>query len=132
MDYLTILLAAVASMVLGFLWYGPVFGKPWMKAMGKSEADMAQAKSKGMAKMMLINFVATLVMAWVLNLVEDRTGAMSLMSALKWAGVLWLGFMAPVELNDVLFGGRSVKVFVINAGYLLVSMLAMAAVLVLV
>lgn len=33
-NYLAILVAAVLSMVLGFLWYGPLFGKEWTKLMG--------------------------------------------------------------------------------------------------
>jgi hypothetical protein len=30
-NFLAILAAAVANLLLGFLWYGPLFGKPWMK-----------------------------------------------------------------------------------------------------
>ncbi|MDO8488446.1 MAG: DUF1761 family protein [bacterium] len=33
-NYLAILAAAVLSMVLGFLWFGPLFGQTWMKLMG--------------------------------------------------------------------------------------------------
>ncbi|MBI3341870.1 DUF1761 domain-containing protein, partial [Candidatus Curtissbacteria bacterium] len=33
-NYMAVVAAAVVNMVLGFLWYGPLFGKPWMKMMG--------------------------------------------------------------------------------------------------
>ncbi|HLD39833.1 MAG TPA: DUF1761 family protein, partial [Candidatus Nanoarchaeia archaeon] len=33
-NYLAVLVAAIAAYVVGFLWYGPVFGKKWMALMG--------------------------------------------------------------------------------------------------
>ena len=36
-NYLAVLAAAVSNMVLGFLWYGPLFGKTWSKLMGWGE-----------------------------------------------------------------------------------------------
>ena len=32
-DPVAVLLAAVISYVIGFAWYGPIFGKTWMKLM---------------------------------------------------------------------------------------------------
>lgn len=32
-NYLAVLIAAVASMIIGFLGYGPLFGKAWMRLM---------------------------------------------------------------------------------------------------
>lgn len=38
-SWLAVLAAVVANMVLGFLWYGPLFGKSWRAAVGKTEED---------------------------------------------------------------------------------------------
>lgn len=39
----SVLGAAVAAMVIGFIWYSPLlFAKPWMLAMGYDPADKAR------------------------------------------------------------------------------------------
>ncbi|MEQ1710893.1 MAG: DUF1761 family protein, partial [Hyphomicrobium sp.] len=38
-NYLSIVLAAVASFLFGGIWYG-VLAKPWLRALGKSDAEL--------------------------------------------------------------------------------------------
>lgn len=132
-NYLAILLAAVASMGVGFLWYGPMlFAKPWMKLMGHTSESMKTAK-KEMGKMYAISFVASLVTAYVLahvmrlseNFFHYAPVATGLTSAL-W---MWLGFVMPVQLTDILFGGKKWKLFAINTGYQLAALLVMGIVI---
>ena len=62
-----VLAAAVASMVIGAIWYSPaVFGKIWMSLTGISDSKIKEMKSKGMAKSYVIGFIASLVTAYVL------------------------------------------------------------------
>lgn len=39
-NYIAVILAAVAANVLGFIWYGPLLGKQWMKLSGMSQEKM--------------------------------------------------------------------------------------------
>ena len=48
-NYVAVLVAAVANMILGSLWFGPIFGKMWVKASGMTREKMEEAKKKGMA-----------------------------------------------------------------------------------
>jgi len=41
-NYLAVLVAVVLQFVLGFLWYGPLFGEPWMEMVG---FDMATVEA---------------------------------------------------------------------------------------
>jgi hypothetical protein len=132
-NYLGVLLAAVASMVLGFVWYGPLLGKPWMKEMGMTDKDMKEAQKKMMGPMYLLSFVGSLVMAFVLahstvfaGSYMKVSGASAGLQAGFWS---WLGFVAPVQMTDVLFGGKSWKLYQINTGYQLASLLLMGLVL---
>ena len=130
-NYLAILVAAVANMAVGFLWYSPVlFGKPWMKLMGLTAKHMAAAKKK-MGMMYAISFIATIVTAYVLSVVVQTVQALSMVEGLQLAGLLWLGFVGPVQMTDVIFGGKPWKLFFINTGYQLAGLLVMGAILVL-
>ena len=128
-NLLTVLVAAIATMALGFLWYSPtLFGEPWMKLMGFTKESMEKAK-KNMGPMYGLSFVATLVMALVLAYVVKFVGAMTLAGGLKTGFGMWLGFVGPVQMTDVIFGGKSWKLYKINTGYQLVSLVLMGAIL---
>ena len=41
LNYLAILVAGISNMVIGFLWYGPIFGKMWMGLIGKTADELS-------------------------------------------------------------------------------------------
>ena len=43
-NYLAIVAGAVFSMILGFVWYGPIFGKKWMEIVGVDPKDLEARK----------------------------------------------------------------------------------------
>jgi hypothetical protein len=127
MNWLAVVVAVVVSQVLGFLWYGmSVFGKPWMKAVGKTEKQLkAQAKSTDY----VYTVVGSLVMVIVLANVLGWAGVTDMMGSLTVAFLMWLGFVAPGNLMNSVFEGRPMNLFFINVGYHLVNMLVAAAIL---
>ena len=127
-NYWAVLVAALAAMVIGMLWYGPLFGKRWMNLAGLTPKSMKKMKLSPMFAMVL-GFVATLVTAYVLSISIGVFKLINLPFALKVAFWLWLGFVAPVQLGVFLWEGKSFKLFVLNTSYNLVSLLAMAAIL---
>ncbi|GIK84004.1 MAG: hypothetical protein BroJett025_06260 [Patescibacteria group bacterium] len=131
-NFLVVVLAAVASMVVGFLWYGPIFGKQWMKLMGYTQKSLEKAKQE-MSKTYAISFVGSLVMAYVLTHVTKMSVEVfsypMLIAGLLSALWMWLGFVAPVQMTEVLFGGKKWSLYFINTGYQLAAMLAMGIVI---
>jgi hypothetical protein len=132
--YLAIVAAAVASFVIGGLWYGPLFGKAWKKAQGIPEG----ARPTGMGKALALNFVGIVLMAYVM------AHSVAVWHASAWGlgpdkppyvygffgGFFnWLGFIVPMLLNSVAFEGKSWTVFGINAAYQFVSLQAIGMIL---
>lgn len=134
-NYWAVLLCGVAAMALGTLWYGPLFGKQWMVMIGMTEADMEAAKKdpSGMYKSYGVMFVGALVMAFVLSrgitFGNAYLGSSGIGTALISAFWFWAGFVAPVMLGPVLWEKKPWTLWGINAGYYLVLMLVMAAIL---
>jgi hypothetical protein len=132
-NYLAILAAAVLSMALGAMWYGPLFGKPWMMLMGVSRENMKGMKPNDMMKLYGIQFVGSLVMAFVLShaLVFASTYLQTsgVSSGLQTGFWNWAGFVAPVTLGSVLWEGKSWKLWALNNSYYLVSLIAMGVLL---
>src|SRR3989338_2649318 len=94
-DYAAILVASIVGIIISFIWFGPVFGKTWMKEMKVSVKDAAKGK-KNMPKNMVGYFVALLIMNFALAHMLAYAGAMSLGEALMGGFWIWLGFVATV------------------------------------
>jgi hypothetical protein len=131
-NYISVLVAAVVSMALGFLWYGPLLGKPWMKEKGLT-AEKLKNEQKQMGMYYGLSFLVSLVTAYVLFHIMALSMAYfnlpKLQTGLTSAFWVWLGFMMPVQLTATIFGGKNWKLFGIDTGYQLVSVLGMGAVL---
>ena len=129
-NYLAVLAAAAASIVLGFLWYGPLFGKQWIALMNFDKKKMEEAKKKGMPKQTwVLMILGTLVTSYVLAHFVDYLDAVNISGALTAAFWIWLGFVATVILGGVLWEGKPWKLYFLNAAYYLVNLAVMASIL---
>ncbi len=126
-----VLAAGIANLVIGFIWYNPsVLGTIWMQLAGISPAQMEAGKKK-MPLIMIVAVLAAVVMAYVMAHFGIAWGVFDVVGAVELAFWLWIGFVVPVSLGVVLWEGKSVKLFAINSGYWLVSMIVASIILVL-
>ena len=129
-NYLAVLGAALSSMVLGSLWYGPLFGKLWMKLSGHKPDPNAKDK---MGILYGIAAIGSLVQAYILShslsFAQKYMGTNGLSSGLSTGFWMWLGFVATVTLGNVLWYGQSWKLWLLTNAYYLTSLLIMGAIL---
>jgi uncharacterized protein DUF1761 len=127
-----VLVAALSSMVVGFVWYSPIlFARPWMRLMGYDPDDKAKLAEmrKGAGKTYALAFVASIISAVVLAKIIDITTVNTALYGMKVGFAVWLGFVTTVQLTGALFGKQPTKLYLINTGYQLVCYLAMGAIL---
>lgn len=131
-NLLAVLVAALSTMVVGFLWYSPLlFARPWMVLMGYDPEDKSRLEEmrKGAGKSYAISFVASLLSALVLGKIVDITSVNTVLYGMKIGFAMRLGFVTTVQLTSVLFAKQPFKLYAINTGYQLVCYLAMGAIL---
>ena len=134
-NYLAVLLAGLAFMVVGIIWYGPLFGKQWKTLMGLTDESMKSMKLKPM-QAMAGGLVTSLIMAYVLahdSYVWGQffgTSFSQPIFALQLAFWIWLGYVATTQMGSVLWEGKSIKLFLINASNTLVALIVMSFILV--
>ncbi|WP_078129519.1 DUF1761 domain-containing protein [Leptospira alexanderi] len=135
-NYLAVLAAVVVHFIIGSVWYGPVFGKAWMKEMGipldvkPSIKDMI----KPMGLMVVGSFLTAYVLFYTTNVWRASSWHAGEDSPAYVYGFFsgfytWIGFYLPILINTVTFEGRSWKLFFINAGYNLISLQVIAMIL---
>ncbi len=128
-NYLSVLVAAVVGFVIGSLWYTVLFGKVWMKLMEFSPKQLAKNKKKGMMGSMIFMFISILVMAYVVDYLLIYTGGVNMTAGAMLGFWVWLGFVATTMTGQVLWEGKSWKLYFINVAHYLVVLIVMGAIL---
>lgn len=132
-NYMAVFIAGVVSQVVGYLWYSPWFlGKPWMRYMGYN-SEALKKMQKQMGPLYGISFLGSLatalVLAHVMALSSNAYALNRQLLGLSSGFWMWFGFIAPVQMTEVIFGGKKWQLFVLNTGYQLVAILAMGLVI---
>jgi hypothetical protein len=121
-NWLGVLLAALATFVVGGLWYSVLFAKVWQREAGVTDEQL----KRGTVRVFVGSFLLALVMAAVLAAFIGDGGAGFGMLAGLAAGVAWVA--AALGIN-YLFERRSLTLFAINASYNVVAFTAMGAII---
>ena len=124
---LAVLVVAIISIILGFLWYGPLFGKQWKKLMKFSEKDTK--KLKGIKKSYLFMILGSLITSFVLAYMVIKFSANSFLLAADLGFTMWLGFIAPIMLGSVSWEGKPWNLYFLNVSFQLINLIVMAVVL---
>ncbi len=119
-NFLAVVLGAVASLLIGALWYAPqLFGKQWMKLVGLKEKDM-QSKD-GMGVMMAMSVVFYFLVSVVTALLFEMTGSEGAGDGLLLGGILGFVFgFGPLSVTYV-FARRRFDLSLIDGGYIVVT-----------
>ncbi len=131
-NYLAVLVAAVVNFYIGFMFHGPIFGKLWMKL-----ADIhptGQEKLKDMVSQMVKNLLVDILFAYFLAVVYLFAHSSFFVSDSVLGGMLvafyvWLGFIFTGSSIEVIWMGKSCKLWYFELFCSLVSMLAMGAII---
>lgn len=123
---LAVLACAVASMVIGFIWYSrPLFEGAWLAGIGKTREQVAA----GSSSRFVIALVAAVLEAYILAALLNITGGPSLSTGVLLAVVLWASFVAATTAASYAFAGRGLRVWMIESGNHLVTLLVMGVIL---
>lgn len=131
-NWWAVLVSAVASMIIGYIWYGPLFGKLWMKLMGHNPSKVTPEQMKAMQKNMGLTYLAQFVLSVLtFYILAHYTIFAQRISGMEGAGAgminalwIWLGFIMPTVAGNAMWSGKSKdmawKFFFVMAGYNLI------------
>ena len=125
-NYLAVVVGAAVRYVIAFLWYAVIFKQQWMLLTGVTEM-------KPSAKIAILAVVGSWFTSWVLahaiifgNAYLHTSGPSG---GLMCGFFNWLGFFAPVTMMGVLYEKRSWKLWTLDNGFWLLSLLVMGVIL---
>ncbi|CAN5142247.1 DUF1761 domain-containing protein [soil metagenome] len=123
---MAVIVAALVPMIVGSIWYGPLFGKRWMKLAGVKEMGMGK---DGMTKFYALMLITSLVISYVLARFVIGMGALDMVSGALVGFWAWLGFVVAIKLSEYLADGRPMDLYYLDIAYRLVTLVVMGAIL---
>ena len=118
-NYLAVFVAAAVSFMVVPLWYGPLFGKAWTELTGITGEE---GKRMGL-KSLSITFIGFVMLAYGISWIMSYGG----LSGIWWGGMVamlvWITVIAPLMLSQTLYQNQPVKLWAIDAGFRMVTIL---------
>jgi hypothetical protein len=111
-NWIAVAVGAVFSMVLGFLWYGPFFGKLWLRLIGKKAEEVQSSPV-----IYIVSFIAAFVSAFVVALVIEGFEITNFWLGLGAGAIVWVGLGAMATLNTGLFEERRLSLWLLFSFY---------------
>ncbi len=125
-----VLVAVVAAQIIGFVWYGPLFGKAWMAAIGKTPESMkADPNQASVAQAVTGGVIASILSAITLALLLSLSETPDLESGLIIGLLVSVGIMAANAVSGGLYEGRSATATWINVAYSILSLTVMGLII---
>ncbi len=130
-NYLSILIAAVAAWLFGGVYYTSL-SRYWLAAQGKTleQCQAEQAAKSGAAKAapFIVVFIGELIMAWAMYGVLFHMGMFTLRAGAISGAALWLGFVLPTIAGNYVFSGKKPMLIVIDSAAWLGAMVIIGAI----
>ncbi len=129
-NWVGVLAAWIASWLVHGIWYMP-FGRPWMRALGWTEADMqtADGRRRIPAGPMIVSLIAELLMTLMLAGIIGHMGGPTITIGLVSGALVWLGFVVTTIAVNNAFQRRPLTLTVIDSGGWLAVLLVQGLVL---
>jgi hypothetical protein len=125
-NYAAVFVSALTYWILGAVWYGFLFAKPWMAL-----EQMTAEKAAGMNPILpyAITFAQNLLIAFVLAQICIWRSVNTAARGAALGILLWIGFVGPITFTNYMYEMRPMQLFAINEFYSLVGLCLMGAIL---
>ncbi len=124
-NYLAVLVAALANYAIATIWYAVIFGKLWRKLTGIT--DM-----KAVPVNLILVFIGSFVMSFVLYhsiaFGESFTKMTGISGGLMGGFFGWLGYIAPVTLTTKIYEKKPWGLWLLDNAFWLISLLVMGSI----
>jgi hypothetical protein len=122
-NHLAVIAAAVAYFLLGAIWYMFLFGAAWSANVGAVPTGMG-------ATPFIIGGVMSIVLAYVIAIaLKDTTHPQPARHGVEFGIFMGVGIFATQLLMDYSYAGRPIALWAIDAGYVVVGMALMGAII---
>ncbi len=123
-NYLAVVVGAIVNMIIGFIWYGPAFGKAWLQLTGLRMENLDKTQ---LPKAYGLTFLAALAVSYVLSGIVDMFQATTIGSGARAGLWMWFGFIMAGGAFRYIFPFKPFRLFALDNAYQLVVFVVLGA-----
>ena len=124
LNWWAILVSTVVAFLIGGIWYGPLFGKAWVAALGKTEDELQPSPTP-----FIVSAITSLITAVALAAIIKALAITTWVGGLGIGALVGIGFIATAMASDSAFCGWTLRLFLIQSGYRVFYSLVMGVIL---
>lgn len=125
-DWVGVVVATVAAMVIGGVWYGPLFGNRWMALIGKTKQELQAQGNAGIGYGIAI--VGAFILSIVMSYVTQWGAATGFGEGAIVGIVMWAGFLIATQVTGMVFEQRPWELIMLNSGNGLLTFLVVGGI----
>lgn len=128
-NYLAVVVAALAAFLIGGIWYSALFANAWTKAQGWTDEQVAAMKAKmSPPKFFGGMIIAYLVLAFAITVLELKINVQTLSGGAWLGATVWLA-VAAVNFTHHLASGKVMAAYLIDTACELIYLPIMGAII---
>ena len=121
-NHVAVWVAAIAYFFFGYLWYGLLFGAKWADLMGKPMAA-------GSVALYIESFILGLLLAYATAIaLSRRPEDLTAQQGVSFAIFMGIAIYATQTLNNALYAGQPIALWLINTGYVVIGFALIGAI----
>lgn len=126
LNFLAIIVSSVIYFAFGSVWFGPLFGKSWLRLVGLSLTEEDKKNALFIfTKTFILDFVITFSTALIILLTQSD----NIIDALKVSIIIGLGFIIAPFLGNYMYAKRSMRLFLIESCYHVICIIVVSIIL---
>ena len=126
LNWVAILVAAIASFIFEALWYS-VFMNQWLAGIGRTR-EWLVSTGLNPSIQYATAILCSIIVAAVLTICIQASGEQTARRGIICGAVIWFGFIATGWAKEYIFEVRTLQIYVINTGYALIDLMLIGAI----
>lgn len=129
-NYLAVLASSVALFIIGSVWYSPLLMSTiWVEELKKHQVTIKQPTSSELGTKMFLTFVTNVIASFAMACLVILVQSITWQSGVALGVTASIGFSATALASICIWQSRSLKLFLIDAGYPVVGSIASGVIL---
>ena len=113
-DPFGLVVSTVLGNVFSTAWFTVLFDKTWDKYSGFNEEELKKIRGRSQKKSIILSVVEQLISTYIYAVIAENLQITSLTCAAILGAALWLGFIATVGANEVLWHGEKIQFYALQ------------------
>ncbi len=128
-NYLAVAVSAIIFFFLGAIWFSVLFAKTWVHELSRHNVTIKEPSKDKLLTNMGLTFLKDTIIAFAMACLVHMSGSTTLESGLMLGLIIALGFSATAIAGVFIWESRSIKLFLIDAGYQVIGVILSAVIL---